>query len=93
SRYLFGMEFAPRDLQLALVEASDNKIGTLVDQVLLFCYHYDPATGQYGAAVMNLLRLAAVLTMLGLAALLFILLRHDRNHLGSDLAPRPVGGR
>lgn len=93
SRYLFGMEFAPRDLKLALVEASDNKIGTVVDQVLLFCYHYDPATGQYGASIMNLLRLAAVLTMLGVAGLIFILLRRERGLKASLLSTRPVGGR
>ncbi|MDZ4803638.1 MAG: SCO family protein [Candidatus Eisenbacteria bacterium] len=93
SRYLFGMEFAPRDLKLALIEASDNKIGNVVDQVLLFCFHYDPATGQYGAAIMNILRLAALLTILGLAGLLFILLRRERGHRASDLLARPVGGR
>lgn len=93
SRYLFGMEFAPRDLKLALVEASDNKIGGLVEQVLLFCYHYDPATGQYGAAIMNILRLAAVLTMLGLASLLFFLLRRERGLRSSLASGQPVGGR
>ena len=56
SRYLYGIEFAPRDLRLALVEAADGKIGTLVDQALLFCYHYDPETGKYGFAIMNVVR-------------------------------------
>ena len=60
SRYLYGIEFAPRDLKLALVEAADGKIGTVVDQALLFCYHYDPETGKYGLAIMNLVRLAGV---------------------------------
>jgi protein SCO1/2 len=78
SRYLFGMEFAPRDVRLALVEASQNKIGSLVDQVLLFCYHYDPATGKYGAAAMNLLRGAAVLLILGMTTLITVLLRRDK---------------
>ena len=59
SRYFYGIEYNPRDLRLGLVEASDNKIGTPVDQMLLFCYHYDPATGKYGLDVMNILRLSA----------------------------------
>lgn len=78
SRYLFGMEFAPRDLRLALVEASENRIGSIVDQVLLFCYHYDPATGKYGAAAMNLLRAAAVLLILGMTTLIAVLLRREK---------------
>ena len=56
SRYFYGVEFAPRDVRLGLVEASANKIGNPVDEALLFCFHYDPATGKYGAVVINLLR-------------------------------------
>ena len=56
SRYFYGVEYAPRDVRLGLVEASHSKIGNPVDQILLFCYHYDPATGKYGAAAVNLLR-------------------------------------
>jgi len=93
SRYLFGMEFAPRDLRFALIEASENRIGNVVDQVLLFCYHYDPATGQYGAAIMNILRLAAVLTFVGIAGLVLGLLRRERAGRASPLMPRPAGGR
>ena len=71
SRYLYGVDPMPRDVRLALVEASGNKIGTLADQLLLFCYHYDPATGTYGAATMLALRLAAIMTVLGLGAFVF----------------------
>src|SRR5579864_2416379 len=56
SRYFYGVEYAPRDVRLGLVEASKNKIGSPVDQILLFCYHYDPSTGKYGATVMKLVR-------------------------------------
>jgi protein SCO1 len=56
SRYFYGVEYAPRDVRLGLVEASNNKIGTPVDQILLFCFHYDPTTGKYGAFAINLLR-------------------------------------
>ena len=59
SRYFYGVEYAPRDVRLGLVEASHSKIGNPVDQILLFCYHYDPATGKYGAAAVNLLRAAS----------------------------------
>lgn len=72
SRYFYGIDFAPRDLRLGLVEASDNRIGTLADQLLLFCYHYDPATGRYGAAAVNAVRGAGALTLLVLGAYLAV---------------------
>jgi len=78
SRYLLGIDYAPRDLRLALVEAADGKIGTAVDQALLYCYHYDPTTGSYGLAIMNLIRLAGVLTVGAVGAFIWITLRHER---------------
>jgi protein SCO1/2 len=77
SKYFYGVEFAPKDLRFGLIEASENKIGTVVDQMLLYCYHYNPATGKYGAVIMNVLRLAGVATVLILGALVFILFRRD----------------
>jgi protein SCO1/2 len=77
SRVLFGVDYAPRDVRLALVEASQQKIGTLADQLLLFCYHYDPATGRYGPAAMAGVRIGAVLTLAGLAAFIAVQLRHE----------------
>jgi protein SCO1/2 len=76
--YFYGVEYSTRDLRLALVEASANKIGTPADQVLLFCFHYDPATGKYGFAIMNAVRAAGLLTLLGLTWLLWSLSRHRR---------------
>jgi protein SCO1/2 len=73
SRYFYGIEYAPRDLRLGLIESSAEKIGSPVDQLLLYCYHYDPATGKYGAAVMKIMRIAGVLTVLALVAMLFAL--------------------
>ena len=61
ARYFYGVDYEPKDLKLGLIEASHNKIGSLTDQILLFCYHYDPKTGKYGAVVMNILRGAGVL--------------------------------
>jgi protein SCO1 len=77
SRYFYGIEYAPRDLRLGLVEASENKIGSPVDQLLLYCYHYDPATGKYSAIVMNIVRLAGAVTLLVLGAGLIWLWRRD----------------
>jgi len=73
SRYYYGIEYPARDLRLGLIESSENKIGSPVDQLLLYCYHYDPATGKYGAVVMNIMRIAGVITMLGIAAMLLLL--------------------
>ncbi len=64
SRYFYGIEFSGRDLRLGLIDASAGKIGTAADQVLLYCFHYDPATGKYGVAIMNVMRLAALATLL-----------------------------
>jgi cytochrome c oxidase subunit 2 len=72
SRYFYGIEYAPRDVRLGLVEASAGKIGTLADQVLLLCYHYDPATGQYGMIIINLIRAGAILVLAALIALFVI---------------------
>ncbi|MGA9544138.1 MAG: SCO family protein [Candidatus Sulfotelmatobacter sp.] len=77
SRYFYGVDFPPKDLRMGLVEASQDKIGNAVDAVLLFCYHYDPETGKYGAMVANILRLAAGATILILGTLFFILWRLD----------------
>jgi protein SCO1 len=77
SRYFYGVDFPPKDLRMGLVEASQGKIGNAVDAVLLYCYHYDPETGKYGAMVANILRLAAAVTILIMIIFLFILWRLD----------------
>jgi protein SCO1/2 len=78
SRYFYGVDFPPKDLRMGLVEASQGKIGNAVDAVLLYCYHYNPETGKYGAMVANILRLAAAATILLLGGMIFILWRLDR---------------
>lgn len=77
SRYFYGIEYAPRDMQLGLVEASNNKIGSPVDQILLYCFHYDPQTGKYGFAIMNSIRVLGFATFFGLALLIFFLKRRE----------------
>lgn len=78
SRYFYDISFPGRDLRLGLVEASAGKIGSPVDQVLLFCFRYDPEAGTYGAAVMNFVRAGGVLTVVWLAIFLVRLWRNDR---------------
>jgi protein SCO1 len=88
ARYLYGVEYAPRDLRLSLIEAADNKIGSPVDQLMLYCYHYDPTTGKYGARVMRVMQVGGVVTLFGIVALLLTLRR--RSVAQVDLRERPV---
>ena len=83
SRYFFGVEYSPRELRLALVEASDNKIGDLTDQLLLYCYHFDPQAAKYTFVAMGLLRLAGAATALALGGFVFIMLRRESRQKGS----------
>lgn len=82
SRYFYGIEFPSRDLRLGLVEASHNKIGSPVDQVLLYCYHYDPVSGKYGLAIQRVLQVLGSATAIALAAFLFISFRRERTGAG-----------
>jgi protein SCO1 len=77
SRYFYGVEYTPKDLKLGLIEASGRRIGSPADQILLYCYHYDPVTGKYGAMVMNILRIAAAAVLGIVAAALLLLWRGD----------------
>lgn len=78
ARYLYGVEYSARDIRLALVEASQNKIGTPADQLLLFCFHYDPTVGKYSANATNFVRLGGILTVLGLGVFIVIAIRRER---------------
>ena len=77
AQYYYGVEFAPKDLRLGLIEASKEKIGNVVDEVLLYCYHYDPTTGRYGAVIANVMRLAGAATMLILGGFIIVMFRRD----------------
>ncbi len=89
AQYYYGVEYSPKDLRLGLVQASDHKIGTVVDQVLLYCYHYDPRTGRYGAIVANVLKLAGGLTVLILGSLLIFLYKHEPRAAKERVNTRP----
>jgi protein SCO1/2 len=93
ARYFYGVDFPPKDLRLGLVEASQGKIGNPVDQVLLYCYHYDPAAGKYGAVVSNMLKVGAGLTIFLVGGMLLILIRLDRvaPHQGWDKSESQPG--
>ncbi len=78
SRYLFGIDYAPRDLKFSLMKASSNELGSVVDQAILFCYHYDPSTGRYGFAIMTAVRIGGVITLAGLGGFILVALRRDR---------------
>ncbi len=82
AQYYYGIEYPPKDLRLGLVQASQNKIGNLVDQLLLYCYHYDASVGKYSAAIMKMVRLAGAATALGIGLLMVVLFRKDRRRPG-----------
>jgi len=78
SKYFYGIEFSARDIRFGVIEASEEKIGTRIDDVLLLCYHYDPETGTYGAAVLEMVRLGGIATVLAIAGFLTVSLRRER---------------
>jgi len=75
AQYYYGVEFAPKDLRLGLIQASQNKIGNVVDEVLLYCYHYNPDTGKYSAIVGRILKIAAGTTIFMLGTFLIVMFR------------------
>lgn len=78
SRYFFGIDYAPADLRLALADAAKHKISRPVDFILQFCFHYDPTQGKYTLAIINILKVAGIFTVLGIAALIYYLMRNDK---------------
>jgi protein SCO1/2 len=80
SKYFYGFEYKPRDLRLGLVEASEGRVGTPVDQLLLLCFHYSPSTGKYSAVAMDVMRAGGAATILGLGGFIFLMVRKDRRN-------------
>ena len=78
ARYFYGIEFSARDIRFGLIEASEERIGTRIDDVLLLCYHYDPSSGKYGTVVLGLVRLGGIATVLAFLAFLIVSLRRER---------------
>jgi protein SCO1/2 len=79
ARYLFGIEYGPRDLKFAIVEASQGRVGSVVDNLLLYCYHYDPMTGRYGVYIMRTLRIAGVATILSIGTFIVVMVRREKS--------------
>src|SRR5262249_13190806 len=77
ARYLFGIEYGPRDLRFGIIDASNGRIGNPADALLLYCYHYDPMTGRYGFVVMRALRLAGIATVFALGSFIVIMVRKE----------------
>jgi protein SCO1/2 len=84
ARYFYGVEYAPKDIKFGLMEASQEKIGSPVDQLALYCYHYDPATGKYGLVILNIIRLGGVFTILGMG-IMFVVFWQRNKHRKTDL--------
>ena len=82
SRYFFGIDYSPRDVKFALIESSNGKIGTLAERLLLYCYHYDPATGNYGFVAMRAVRIGGAVTLLALVGFVFVSIRRDQQAAG-----------
>jgi protein SCO1/2 len=78
SKYLYGIDYAPKDVKFALMESAENKIGNPVDQLMLYCFHYDPARGKYGLQVLNVIRLGGILTVIGLITMIVVFWRRNK---------------
>jgi protein SCO1/2 len=81
ARYFYGVEFSPKDLRLALVDSGQGRLGSVVDELLLYCFHYDPSSGKYGAAFMNIMRLGGVLTVCLILGFIAVMRRRDSRHV------------
>jgi protein SCO1/2 len=82
SRYLFGIDYGPRDLRLAVLDASEEKVSSPLKKALLYCYHYDVATGRYSLAIMRIVQLAGAATVFSLGTLIFVWTRRERRQIG-----------
>lgn len=91
AQYYYGIEYDPRFVHLGLVEASKGKIGSFVDQILLYCYHYDPRQGRYGAAIFNILRISALATVLALVGFMLIMLRREHSSARGNRLSKATG--
>jgi protein SCO1/2 len=79
SRYLYGIDYSPKDIKFGLMDSAEGKIGNPAEQLFLYCFHYDPASGKYGFAILRALRLAAVATLIGMVGLLIGFRRYNQN--------------
>jgi protein SCO1/2 len=83
SRYFYGIDYSPRDVKLGIVESADSKVGSVADELMLYCFHYDPSTGKYGFQILSALRLAAIATVLGMGLMGFVFWRRNKRIVDS----------
>jgi protein SCO1/2 len=81
SRYFYGIDYSPNDIKLGVMDSAENRVGNVADQLLLYCYHYDPSTGKYGFAILSVIRGFAVLTLLGMAAMGFVFWKRNKSRV------------
>jgi len=84
ARYLYGIDYAPKDLKFGIMETAENKVGSPTEKLLLYCYHYDPATGKYGLSVLRIMRLGGIATLIGLGAMVFVFWRRNKRKSESE---------
>ncbi len=82
SRYFYGIDYSPKDLKFGVMESAGSKVGSAAEQLLLYCYHYDPASGKYGFAILNVMRLGGIATLIGLGAMGLVFWRRNRKKTG-----------
>ena len=78
ARYFYGIDYAPKDLKFGIMDSAESKVGNPAEQLMLFCYHYDPSTGKYGLAIMNIMRLGGVVTVFGMVGMFLIFWRYNK---------------
>lgn len=78
SRYIYGIDYAPKDIKFAVMESAESRIGNAAEQLMLYCYHYDPSTGKYGLSILKIIRLAGIVTLIGLGAMFFFFWRRGK---------------
>lgn len=83
ARYFYGIDYSPKDLKFGVMESADSKVGSVTETLMLYCYHYDPSTGKYGLAILSVMRIGAVFTLLGMAAVGLVFWRRNKRVPGS----------
>lgn len=84
SRYFYGIDYAPRDVKMGIMESAESKVGSVADELMLYCFHYDPSTGKYGFQILSALRLTAIATLLGMGLMGFVFWRRNKSRNGSE---------
>jgi protein SCO1/2 len=78
SRYLYGIDYAPKDVKFAVMESAQNKVGNVSEQLMLYCYHYDPSTGKYGLSILKVIRIFGIVMLIGLGTMFFVFWRRNK---------------